>query len=133
MVGFSGVMYSLLEDLELCIYNNSKGVSIEQLTAISTMCGCGVDMVPVYGGVTVEELFAVFLDIAAISCRLNKPLGIRILPIPRTHNYQEHYTLFSDDADFISNTKIIHVNSNYNNQNKNYNSIIKINYQNEYH
>ncbi|MDR1553575.1 MAG: DUF711 family protein [Prevotellaceae bacterium] len=133
MVGFSGVMYSVLEDLELCTCNNNNGVSIEQLTAVSTMCGCGVDMVPVYGGITVEELFAVFLDITAISCRLKKPLGIRILPIPRTHNHQEHYTLFSDDADFISNTKIVPVNNSYNiqNKNKNNNNIIKINYPNE--
>jgi uncharacterized protein (UPF0210 family) len=132
MVGFSGVMYSLLEDSELCTYNNDKGVSIEQLTAISTMCGCGVDMVPVYGSITTEELLAVFLDISAISCRLNKPLGVRILPIPRTYNHQEYYTLFCDDADFISNTKIVPVNNRYNIHNKSNNNIIKINRTNEY-
>ncbi|MDR2835052.1 MAG: DUF711 family protein [Bacteroidales bacterium] len=111
MVGFSGVMYSLLEDIEFCNFNNNKGITIEQLTAVSTLCGCGVDMVPVYGSISTEELLAIFLDIAAISCRLKKPLGIRILPIPRTYNHQEHYTLFSDDADFISNTKIVAIDS----------------------
>ena len=122
MVGFSGVMYSLLEDLEFCTMNINDGISIEQITSASTMCGCGVDMVPVYGEITINEILAILLDIATISCRLNKPLGVRLLPIPRTLNNKDHYTLFSDDADFISNTKIVPIHNSFNpfiNNNKN--------------
>jgi len=114
MVGFSGVMYSLLEDLEFCTMNINEGISIEQITSVSTMCGCGIDMVPVYGEIAMNEILAILLDIASISCRLNKPLGVRLLPIPRTLNNQNHHTLFSDDADFISNTKIVPVNNSFN-------------------
>jgi uncharacterized protein (UPF0210 family) len=114
MVGFSGVMYSLLEDLEFCSMNIHKSVSIEELVSVSTMCGCGVDMVPVYGDITISELFPVFLDIAAISCRLKKPLGIRILPIPRTLNITDQYTMLNEDADFITNTKIVQIKNRFN-------------------
>lgn len=107
-VGFSGVMYSLLEDLELCSINNQRGVSLEQLISLSTMCGCGVDMIPVYGKITNEELISIFMDIIGISCRLNnKPLGIRILPIPNCKRGQQSFTSFFDDPDFIANTKVV--------------------------
>jgi uncharacterized protein (UPF0210 family) len=114
MLGFSGVMYSLLEDLEFCSMNINKGISIEHIVSVSTMCGCGVDMVPIYGEATIDEIFSIFLDIAAISCRLNKPLGIRLLPIPRTLNKKDQYTTLSDDADFITNTKIVEINNTFN-------------------
>lgn len=111
-VGFSGVMYSLLEDLELCAINNQRGVTLEQLIALSTMCGCGVDMVPVYGQVKNEELLSVFLDVAGISCRLHKPLGVRILPIPECRRGRSGFTSFHNDSDFIANTKIVDLNLN---------------------
>jgi uncharacterized protein (UPF0210 family) len=113
MVGFSGVMYSLLEDLEFCYMNIKNGITVEDITSVSTMCGCGVDMVPVYGNITVDEILAIFLDIAAISCRLSKPLGVRLLPIPRTLNNKNQYTTLCDDADFITNTRIVPVSSSF--------------------
>lgn len=107
-VGFSGVMYSLLEDLELCSINNQRGVTLEQMISLSTMCGCGVDMIPVYGQMTNEEFISIFLDVIGISCRLNsKPLGIRILPIQNCRRGQQVYTHFTDDPDFIANTKVV--------------------------
>lgn len=107
-VGFSGVMYSLLEDLELCAINNQRGVTLEQLISLSTMCGCGVDMVPVYGKMTNEEFTSIFLDIIGISCKLNrKPLGIRLLPIQGCGRGSRGFTNFSDDPDFITNTKVV--------------------------
>lgn len=106
-VGFSGVMYSLLEDIELCSINNERGISLEQLIKLSTMCGCGVDMVPVYGKITNVEFLSIFLEVAGISCRLNKPLGIRLLPIQRCKRNEKLFTLFQDDPDFITNTRVV--------------------------
>lgn len=111
-VGFSGVMYSLLEDMELCAINNERGVSLYQMISLSTMCGCGVDMVPVYGQMKNEEFMAIFMDVAAISTRLNKPLGVRILPIPSCKRGNTTYTSFHDDPDFIANTKVVTPNLN---------------------
>ena len=111
-VGFSGVMYSLLEDLELCSINNLRGVSLFQMISLSTMCGCGLDMVPLYGAVKDEEMMTIYMEVAAISCRLNKPLGVRILPIQNCKRGSTAYTTFHDDPDFISNTKVVTPNLN---------------------
>lgn len=111
-VGFSGVMYSLLEDLELCSINNLRGVTLYQMISLSTMCGCGLDMVPLYGEVKDEELMTIYMEVAAISCRLKKPLGVRILPIQNCKRGSTIYTTFHDDPDFISNTKVVTPNLN---------------------
>lgn len=111
-VGFSGVMYSLLEDLELCKINNERGVTIEQMIMVSTMCGCGLDMVPVSGDVTLNEIKTLCFEIAAISCKLNKPLGIRLLPIQHCKRGVQKYTTIKRDADFIANTKVVTLDTN---------------------
>jgi len=111
-VGFSGVMYSLLEDLDLCMINNQRGVDLDDLIKVSTMCGCGVDMVPVSSDISQSELNSILAEVYAISTRLNKPLGIRILPIPYVSRTQLAYTNLSDDADFIANTKVLNLNIN---------------------
>lgn len=111
-VGFSGVMYSLLEDMELCRINNERGVSMEELVSLSTMCGCGLDMAPVPGNITVEEIRSIFYEVFAISTRLRKPLGIRILPIPASRRGQESYTNMNSEADFVANTKILQMDAN---------------------
>lgn len=111
-VGFSGVMYSLLEDLELCRINNQRGISIEQLTMVSTMCGCGLDMVPVCGDISHNEVQTLCYEIAAISCKLHKPLGIRLLPIQRCKRGITGYTAIKSDADFIANTKVLQLDTN---------------------
>ena len=111
-VGFSGVMYSLLEDLDLCAINNERGITFEQLMMVSTMCGCGLDMVPISGDTSPEEIYALCLDIASIACRLNKPLGIRLLPIPGVKRGQRSFTAVSGDADFIANTRVVPLNTN---------------------
>ncbi|WP_027216548.1 DUF711 family protein [Butyrivibrio fibrisolvens] len=111
-VGFSGIMYSVLEDLGLCMINNEKGISIDDMIKCSTMCGCGADMIPIPEDVTDDEIFSIFKDIYAISSRLKKPLGIRLLPIPMSTRGYKKYTSFSEDADFIANTKIMNLDGN---------------------
>lgn len=101
-VGFNGVMYSLLEDTRLAANNRSNEFSIESLIAFSTMCGCGVDMVPVPGDIFEEEIASIMMDIAAVATRLNKPLGVRLLPIPGKR--AQEFTEFS--YDFLCNTRI---------------------------
>ena len=103
--GFNGVMYSLLEDKELCAANDKKTISIDSLILYSSLCGCGLDMVPVPGNILDEELASIILDVAALASRLNKPLGIRVLPIP--HGFVNEYTQF--DMDFLTNTRILQV------------------------
>ncbi len=101
--GFNGVMYSILEDCGYAsVSNNLNALPISQLLSLSSICGCGVDMVPVPGSITSNELMAIMLDVAAKSIWLNKPLGVRILPIP--NKTVGDLTCF--EHDFFVNVKI---------------------------
>lgn len=101
--GFNGVMYSLLEDRHLSTQaSESEAPLIDTLLACSTMCGCGLDMLPLPGDISVKEISAIMLDVAAIAICLDKPLGVRLLPVPG--KCAGDFTEF--DHDFIHNTRI---------------------------
>ncbi|MBA3396610.1 MAG: DUF711 family protein [Deltaproteobacteria bacterium] len=101
-VGFNGVMLSLLEDEYMGRRNSYNLYSIDSLVLYSTVCGCGVDMVPVPGDSFEEEIAAMILDVATASTVLNKPLGVRILPIPTKQ--ANEFTAFN--MEFLFNTRI---------------------------
>jgi uncharacterized protein (UPF0210 family) len=101
--GFNGVMYSLLEDHLMCASNDRKNLSIDQIISYSALCGCGLDMVPIPGNILIEELASIILDVAAIAVKLQKPLGVRVLPIPNKE--ENEFTSF--DMDFLTNTRIL--------------------------
>lgn len=101
--GFNGVMFSLLEDHDMCKSNNKKIISIDQILLNSCVCGCGLDMIPIPGDSLIEEVASIILDTATLSIKLNKPLGVRLLPIPNKH--ENDFTEF--DMDFITNTRIL--------------------------
>ncbi|MEM8773809.1 MAG: DUF711 family protein [Pseudomonadota bacterium] len=85
--GFNGVMYSVLEDDVLAKATRRRRLDISALNLYSTVCGCGLDMVPIPGDVLVEDIQTAILDTATLATRLCKPLGVRLLPIPeRTLN-----------------------------------------------
>lgn len=101
-VGFNGVMLSLLEDEFMGRRNNYSLYSIDSLILYSTVCGCGVDMVPIPGDTFEEEIAAMILDVATASTVLQKPLGVRVLPIPTKG--ENEFTAFN--MDFLFNTRI---------------------------
>jgi hypothetical protein len=107
-VGFGGVMYSLLEDEYLSKANNQKLLSVDSLISYAALCGCGLDMVPVPGTIFAEEINSIVLDVSAQALRLNKPLGVRILPIPLKQ--ANEFTAFN--MDFLYNTRILPVKNN---------------------
>ncbi len=81
-VGFSGLMFPLMEDLTLAQRAAKDGMTINDLLLYSTVCGTGLDTLPLPGDVTTEQLAAILLDLAALAVRLNKPLTARLMPIP---------------------------------------------------
>lgn len=101
--GFNGVMYSLLEDHKMSEANDSKRFSFNDILTYSTLCGCGLDMIPIPGDFLVEEVASALMDMSAIAIRLNKPLGLRLLPIP--NGYANDYTNFFND--FFTDTRIL--------------------------
>lgn len=106
--GFNGVMYSVLEDTALAAASNRRQVDVDTLVSLATVCACGLDMVPVPGVSFPEEIAAVMLDVAAISCALDKPLGVRLLPIPNG-NVNE-FTRFN--LDFLCDSRVVGLTAN---------------------
>jgi len=80
--GFSGLMLPVLEDSTLAIRAAEKSITVKDLLMYSAVCGSGLDTIPVPGSVSVNQISAVLLDIAALALRQHKPLTARIMPIP---------------------------------------------------
>ena len=82
VIGFSGFMPSVLEDYTIAKSLSENNFNLDTLLLYSTICGTGLDCVPLPGDVTERELFYILLDLCTISLRLNKPLTARLMPIP---------------------------------------------------
>ncbi len=82
VIGFSGFMQPVLEDFILSKRLSENKFNLDSLLLYSTMCGAGLDVVPLPGDITEKELFYILLDICTISVTLNKPLTCRLMPIP---------------------------------------------------
>jgi uncharacterized protein (UPF0210 family) len=103
--GFNGVMFSLLEDDILALRARQRNFNLDSLILYSSVCGCGVDMVPVPGDILDEEIAAITMDVAGLSLTLDKPLGLRILPIPNKN--KNEITDFNHD--FLVDTRIMQI------------------------
>jgi len=79
-VGYCGLMLLVLEDYGLATYSGSRLFNITNLLAYSSVCGVGIDMVPV-AGATLPMLEQLMLDLASLSLKLRKPLLLRLLPL----------------------------------------------------
>jgi len=82
VIGFSGFMQPVLEDFILSKRLSESKFNLDSLLLYSTMCGAGLDVVPLPGDITEREIFYILLDICTISVTLNKPLTCRLMPIP---------------------------------------------------
>jgi len=103
--GFNGVMFSPLEDDWLSKQSVKGILDIESLMLYSTVCGCGIDMLPLPGDIFVETIASLISDVVTLSHKLNKPLGVRVLPIPG--KFANDKTNFNHD--FLSDMKIINI------------------------
>lgn len=80
--GFNGLMLPVLEDSRLALRSAQGHLTIKDLLLYSTVCGTGLDTLPLPGNCSQETIFALLLDLAALSLRLNKPLTARLMPMP---------------------------------------------------
>lgn len=80
--GFSGVMLPVLEDRTIAERSAERLYTLDSLLLYSTVCGTGLDTIPLPGDVTVDELAAILLDVATLSVVVDKPLTARLMPIP---------------------------------------------------
>ena len=105
IIGFNGVMFSLLEDDYVAKRNDEKLLTIDTLIMLSALCGCGLDMVPLPGDVTEEEIVSISMDVSAQALKLKKPLGIRVLPIQGKG--QNEFTDFN--YDFLVDSRVMNI------------------------
>jgi uncharacterized protein (UPF0210 family) len=80
--GYSGLMLPVLEDYGLAQRNTEERYNLTDLLLYSSVCGTGLDTIPLPGDVSEDKLYALLLDIASLAIKLNKPLSARLMPIP---------------------------------------------------
>ncbi|MHA1642440.1 MAG: DUF711 family protein [Promethearchaeota archaeon] len=105
VIGFSGFMPSVLEDYTIATRLAEQKFNLDTLLLYSTMCGTGLDCVPLPGDITQRELFYILLDVCTISIRLNKPLTARLMPIPGRSAGEEVKFNF----EYFANSKVMDV------------------------
>jgi uncharacterized protein (UPF0210 family) len=80
--GYAGLMLPVLEEPVLARRAAEGRFGLQDLLLYSSVCGTGLDVVPVPGEVAPEELERVIRDVATLSDRLRKPLSARLFPVP---------------------------------------------------
>ena len=81
-VGFSGLFFPVLEDSVLAARAAEGRLSVNDLLLYCTVCGAGLDTLPLPGAVDRDTLGGILTDVGALALRLNKPLTARLMPIP---------------------------------------------------
>ncbi len=104
-VGFNGVLLPVLEDTVLADGAVTGLLTINDLLLYSTVCGTGLDTIPLPGSVSEDLLYAVLLDLAALAQRLGKALTARLMPIPG--KLAGEMTEF--DFEFFTNSKVMNL------------------------
>jgi hypothetical protein len=80
--GFCGLMLPVLEDAVLAARSLEGAYSLDHLLLYSSVCGTGLDTIPLPGDISDGELAAILADLATLAVRLDKPLTARLMPIP---------------------------------------------------
>lgn len=80
--GYSGLMLPVLEDPLLAQRAGEGRYGIRDLLLYSSVCGTGLDVVPIPGDTPVATLTGLLKDVAALSARLVKPLSARLFIVP---------------------------------------------------
>ena len=101
--GFNGLMLPILEDYTLAQRAAQGILSMNDLLLYSTVCGTGLDTIPLPGDAREDQLSAILLDVAALATRLNKPLTARLMPIPGKASGDMTSFTFS----YFANTRIL--------------------------
>ncbi len=80
--GFNGLLLPVLEDATLARRAADGSLTVNDLLMYAAVCGTGLDTIPLPGDLSRGQIASILLDLAALSCRLEKPLTARLMPIP---------------------------------------------------
>ncbi|GGW28867.1 hypothetical protein GCM10010503_00360 [Streptomyces lucensis JCM 4490] len=82
LVGYAGLMLPVLEDRVLALAWQQGRIDSDSVLAYSSVCGAGMDTVPLPASTRESEVVAMIADMAALSARWSKPLSARLMLAP---------------------------------------------------
>jgi uncharacterized protein (UPF0210 family) len=80
--GYSGLMLPILEDPVLAKRASEGRIRLSELLLFSSVCGTGLDVVPLAGDASADAMGRLIGDVATLAHRLRKPLSARLFPVP---------------------------------------------------
>jgi uncharacterized protein (UPF0210 family) len=80
-LGFSGIMLPVVEDATLAQRALEGRYTLRDLLAFSTVCGTGIDTIPLAADVSVHDLAGMYREVATVATTLGKPLTARLMPL----------------------------------------------------
>jgi uncharacterized protein len=82
LCGYSGLMLPVLEDKVLARRAQEGHFGLRELLLFSSVCGTGLDVVPLPGDTPPATIERIMLDVAAQATKLNKALSVRLFLVP---------------------------------------------------
>ena len=105
LCGYSGLMLPVLEDVGLGKRSEECYFNLDSLLLYSSVCGTGLDTIPIPGNATTTQISAILTDVATLSIQLNKPLSVRLFPVPGLK--AGDITQF--DSPYLTNTAVMQI------------------------
>lgn len=105
LIGFSGLMLAVVEDEGLADATTRNEFDIRALLQFSAVCGIGLDTVPIEGDTSAQKIADICADTGTLAFRLNKPLTVRLFPVP--HLLAGEMTQF--ESDDLCNSAVLRV------------------------
>jgi len=78
--GFSGIFLPLLEDHILAQRTSEDRFDLQTLLLYCTVCGAGLDTIPLPEDVSTVAMAAMLMDVATLASVHRKPLTVRFMP-----------------------------------------------------
>ena len=105
LCGYSGLMLPVLEDVGLGERSKAGYFNLDSLLLYSTVCGTGLDTIPIPGDASTSQIAAILTDVATLSIQLSKPLSVRLFPVPGCN--ADCMTEF--DSPYLTNTIVMQI------------------------
>jgi len=87
-VGFCGVFLPVLEDAVLARRAAESSFDLQRLLLYSSVCGTGLDTIPLPADTSLESITALLSDVASMAAVHQKPLTVRLMPVPKLKSGQ---------------------------------------------
>jgi uncharacterized protein (UPF0210 family) len=85
LTGYCGLMLPVCEDTrlaQLAADTQGRQLRVTDLLSVSSVCGVGLDTVPLPGDCSKDDISSLILDMAGVAGRWNKSLSCRLFPMP---------------------------------------------------